>query len=141
MGATADSVSENATGPAIQVGNTLYGESATKAVDATTVQPYTGPSAPPAPVITEPTVKAEWTDGVYPEEARLNDIEGVVRLRITVSAEGQVTDVVVVKGLGFGLDEEARRRIKRFRFTPATRDGQPVAMTIPFNFRFALEDR
>lgn len=143
VGATAESVSDHATGPAIQVGNTLYGEGSTKAVDPASVQPITGPTAPPvpaAPVLTEPSVKSEWTDGVYPEEARENNIEGVVRLQITISPEGVVTHVVVVKGLGFGLDEEAKRRIRRFRFAPATRDGVPISVTIPFNFRFALED-
>jgi periplasmic protein TonB len=140
VGATADSVSENGAGPAIQVGNTLYGQGSATAVDSAGVRPLTGPTAPPAPVVTEPSVKSEWTDGVYPEEARENNIEGVVRLQITVSPEGVVTHVVVVKGLGFGLDEEAKRRVRRFRFTPATRDGVSVSMTIPFNFRFALED-
>jgi len=140
VGATPESVSENGAGPAIQVGNTLVAEGAKKAVDPTTVKPITGPTAPPAPVLTEASVRSEWTDGVYPEEARENNIEGVVRLQITISPEGVVTHVVVVKGLGFGLDEEARRRIRRFRFTPATRDGVPVSVTVPFNFRFALED-
>jgi len=132
-------VSDDTTGPAIQVGNTLYGEGANTAVAPSTVQPITGPTAA-APVVTEPSVKSEWTDGVYPEDARENNIEGVVRLQITVSPEGVVTHAVVVKGLGFGLDEEAKRRIRRFRFIPATRDGVPVSVTIPFNFRFALED-
>jgi protein TonB len=136
VGVTAESVGND--GPAVQVGNTMYGEGATKAVDSASVKAYTGPSAPPA--VVEPKVLQEWTDGAYPEEARENNIEGIVRLQITISAEGYVTNVVVVKGLGFGLDEEAKRRIKKYRFAPATRDGQPVATTIPFNFRFVLED-
>jgi periplasmic protein TonB len=140
VGATAESANPNGAGPAIQVGNTMYGESGNKAVDPSSVRPYTGPSAPPGPVLTQPSVKSEWTDGIYPEEARENNIEGVVRLQITVSPEGVVTQVTVLKGLGFGLDEEAKRRIRRFRFAPATRDGTPVSMTMPFNFRFSLED-
>ncbi|MDP3233816.1 MAG: energy transducer TonB [Myxococcales bacterium] len=143
VGATAASVTETGAGPAIQVGNTLYGQTAPTAVDPATVRPITGPTAPPgppAPVVTRPSVKSEWTDGAYPEEARENNIEGVVQLEITISPEGVVTHVVVVKGLGFGLDEEAKRRIRRFRFNPATRDGVPVSATVPMSVRFALTD-
>jgi protein TonB len=139
-GLTEESLSDNADGPAVQVGNTMMDKTATTAVDPNDVKPYAGPTAPPAPVLVEPKVLQEWTDGSYPEEARENNIEGIVRLQVTVSPEGYVTNVVVIKGLGFGLDEEAKRRIKKYRFAPATRDGQAIATTIPFNFRFVLED-
>jgi protein TonB len=139
-GITADSTSDNADGPAVQVGNTMYGETGDKAVAAEDVKPITGPVAVPVETYSEPVVKEEWSDGAYPEEAREANIEGVVRLQITVDATGRVTQVTVVKGLGFGLDEEAKRRIKRFKFSPALKNGQPVPVTIPFNFRFALQD-
>ncbi len=89
----------------------------------------------------EPTVREipKSTDE-YPEEARQANVDGVVKLRISVDPEGTVTDAVVINGLGFGLDEEAVRRVKRFKFNPGKRKGQIVATTLNFNFRFRLEE-
>lgn len=89
----------------------------------------------------EPTVREmPKVNDEYPEEARQANVDGVVKLRITVDAQGRVTDAVVVTGLGYGLDEEAVRRVKRFTFNPGTRKGQAVATTTNFNIRFALEE-
>lgn len=88
----------------------------------------------------EPTVRDMVRDGEYPDEAREANVEGVVKLKVNVDVQGRVTDVVVVKGLGFGLDEEAIRRVKRFRFNPGRREGVPVPMSTTFNFRFTLQD-
>jgi len=43
----------------------------------------------------------------------------------------------VVRGLGLGLDEEALKAISQWKFQPAAKDGQPVAVqaTIEVNFR------
>lgn len=88
----------------------------------------------------QPTVREIPQGGDYPEEARQADIEGVVKLNLTVDTEGRVTDVRVVKGLGYGLDEEAARRAKRIRFLPGKRGGKPAVTTTDFNMRFALTD-
>ena len=88
----------------------------------------------------QPTVREIPQGGDYPEEARQSDIEGVVKLNLTVDTEGRVTDVRVVKGLGYGLDEEAARRAKRIRFLPGRRAGKPAVTTTDFNMRFALTD-
>lgn len=88
----------------------------------------------------EPTVREVSRDGEYPDEAREANVEGVVTLRLNVDVQGRVTEVVVLKGLGFGLDEEAVRRIRRYRFNPGRRGGIAVPMVTTFNFRFALQD-
>lgn len=88
----------------------------------------------------EPTLREAWTGGSYPEEAINSNVEGPVQLRISVDEAGRVTDAVVTKGLGFGLDEEATRRVRRFKFNPGKRNGRPVAMTTTYTIRFALQD-
>jgi len=89
----------------------------------------------------EPSVReVPKANDEYPEEARQANVEGVVKLRIGVDAQGLVTDAVVISGLGYGLDEEAVRRIKRIKFNPGKRKGQPAAMTIDFKLRFQLEE-
>jgi protein TonB len=74
----------------------------------------------------------------YPESARASGIEGKVRLQLSISAEGKVVDVKVLESLGHGLDEAAVAVARTYEFTPATRDGQPVATTITIGIRFSL---
>lgn len=60
---------------------------------------------------------------VYPEEALQNRIEGNVHLAYEVDDNGIVTSARVIKGLGFGLDEEALRLIRLLRFEKVKNRG------------------
>lgn len=73
----------------------------------------------------------------YPEEARAAGVEGRVIVRFTVDERGRVVDPEVVRGLGYGLDEEALRVIRLARFRPATRGSKPIEaqMALPITFR------
>jgi TonB family protein len=63
----------------------------------------------------------------YTEEARKARVEGIVILSATIHRDGTVGDIKVVRGLGYGLDESAIRTVmNRWRFRPATRNGQPI---------------
>jgi len=44
----------------------------------------------------------------------------------------------VMRGLGHGLDEEARRVAQQIRFRPATRNGQAVDATTTITITFQL---
>lgn len=74
----------------------------------------------------------------YTAEARQLKVEGDVVLRVTFLASGQVVVQGVVRGLGHGLDEEARRVAQQIRFRPATRDGRPVDVTTTITITFQL---
>ncbi|MCL2778290.1 MAG: energy transducer TonB [Polyangiaceae bacterium] len=74
----------------------------------------------------------------YSPEARQANVEGVVKLEITVDATGRVIQVRVVKGLGFGLDEAAVTAAKQWSFKPATRCGKAVSYVIKPGVRFQL---
>jgi TonB family protein len=74
----------------------------------------------------------------YTTEARQKNIQGDVILRVTFTASGQVVVQGVVRGLGFGLDEEARRVAQQIKFRPATRNGQPVDLTTNITITFQL---
>jgi len=82
-------------------------------------------------VISKPPVQ-------YTSEARQLKVEGDVVLRVTFLASGQVVIQGVVKGLGHGLDEEARKVASQIRFRPATRGGQPVDLTTTITISFQL---
>jgi len=82
-------------------------------------------------VISKPPVQ-------YTSEARALRVQGDVVLRCTFTAAGQVLVQSVVKGLGHGLDEEARRVAEQIRFHPATRNGQAVDTTTNITITFQL---
>ena len=90
---------------------------------------------PPRPV---PPRLVEFVEAEYPEEAAAAELEGTVLLEITVSAEGGVTDVRVVDGVGGGLDEAAMDAARRFRFEPAMVNGQPTAARFRYPYVFEL---
>jgi TonB family protein len=74
----------------------------------------------------------------YTEEARDAKLEGTVLLSVTVAADGTVTDVKVTRSLGKGLDESAVKRVKTWKFLPATKAGKPVAWTGAIEVAFQM---
>jgi TonB family protein len=74
----------------------------------------------------------------YSDEARIAKLQGAVVLGVVISPEGTVAArIILVKGLGKGLDEKAIEAVKSWRFKPA-RDsaGNPVAVQIPIEVTF-----
>jgi len=74
----------------------------------------------------------------YTEEARKNKIQGTVRVRVLIGADGGVKQVRMVRGLPDGLEEEAIRAAYQLRFRPAMKGGQPVAFWTPVDIEFNL---
>ena len=73
---------------------------------------------------------------VYPEEALKNKIEGDVIITYKVSNMGEVFDCKVVKSLGYGCDEEAKRLIELLNYQEVNNRGVKVTtnnkVKIPF---------
>lgn len=77
----------------------------------------------------------------YPRLARKKHWEGVVWLLVDVSVDGSVEDLEVEKTCGHKiLDRAARRTVKRWQFSPATRGGLPVSSQVRIPVRFRLEE-
>jgi periplasmic protein TonB len=74
----------------------------------------------------------------YTDEARSAEVEGRVKLKLTVDSAGNVTDVQVLTGLGHGLDESSIATAKRIKFNPGTACSKPVSSSFVITFRFAL---
>jgi TonB family protein len=75
----------------------------------------------------------------YSQKARADKLEGMVLLDITVTLEGRPKTVVLVKGLGDGLDEKAIEAVKSWRFTLAKdSSGKPVATRVQVEVAFHL---
>lgn len=74
----------------------------------------------------------------YPEIARENDIQGRVFVSFVVTKDGSLDKVKILRGIGYGCDEEAMRVILRMpNWKPGTQRGKAVAVsyTLPFNFK------
>lgn len=77
----------------------------------------------------------------YPIEAARVGAQGTVVLLVHVSALGVAQDVTISGSSGSAsLDRAARNAVRRWRFTPARRDGVPVPFDYPLDIRFILGD-
>jgi TonB family protein len=77
-------------------------------------------------------------DAAYPPAAQQAGLTADVLLRLRVEVDGTVSEVEVLEPAGHGFDEAASAAAKQFLFAPATANGQPVAVRIPFKYSFTL---
>jgi len=89
----------------------------------------TAVAAKPAPPAETPVEILYKPKPVYTAEARENKIEGDVQLEVLFSSAGQIQVLKLIRGLGYGLDENARVAATQIRFRPSTRNGTPVDTT------------
>lgn len=73
----------------------------------------------------------------YPDEARKEGIVGKVLVKAFINENGEVIRAEIVKGLGYGCDEEALWVVKSTRFRPGKKNGKQikVQLTIPISFK------
>lgn len=79
-------------------------------------------------------------DPQYTADAMRAKVQGLVVLECVVLADGTVGRVEVVRSLDstFGLDQEAIKAAKQWRFKPGTRFGEPVAVLVTIELTFTL---
>lgn len=76
----------------------------------------------------------------YPTAARQSGIEGRVFIEFVVDADGSITKVRTIKGIGAGCDQEAERVMKNaLAWNPGRQDGKPVKvrMVMPITYRLS----
>ena len=76
----------------------------------------------------------------YTADAMRAKIQGTVWLEAVVMPDGSVGNVQITRSLDptFGLDQEAIRTVKKWRFIPGTRQGQPVPVLVEIEMTFTL---
>lgn len=77
-------------------------------------------------------------DPDYSEEARKAKYQGTCVLWLIVGPDGKPRDVKVARALGMGLDEKAIEAVRNWKFSPAMKDGKPVAVQINVEVNFRL---
>jgi len=77
----------------------------------------------------------------YTPEAMRARIQGVAWVRCVVQLNGQCSDLAIERSLDstFGLDEEALKSVKLWRFKPGMRQGSPVPVEIIIEVSFTLQ--
>ncbi len=78
----------------------------------------------------------------YTEEARHARVNATVTVKLVVGPEGNTHDIRVIRGAGFGLDENAIECMKTWRFAPGRKDGKAVAVfaTVEVDFRLMVKE-
>lgn len=72
----------------------------------------------------------------FTDAARAAGIEGRVRLRVHVAADGSIARIEVLEGLGHGLDEAAERAVREARFEPGLACERAVETSVVLSIRF-----
>lgn len=76
----------------------------------------------------------------YPDMERENDIQGMVEVSFVIDEEGNLTDIIIKKGVSKGINAEVLRVVKLFpKFTPGKQNGQPVKVAVVESFNFKLQ--
>ena len=74
----------------------------------------------------------------FSEEARKAKFSGNVLVSLIVGSDGKPRNVRVLRGVGMGLDENAKAAVEQYRFRPATKDGKPVAVAMNMEVNFQI---
>ncbi|MEJ7624221.1 MAG: energy transducer TonB [Pyrinomonadaceae bacterium] len=94
---------------------------------------------PPRPVgVTQALKINSKPKPTYTDAARQNSIQGLVILRVTFLASGQIGSISPIKGLPHGLTEQAIAAARRISFEPMKRDGVGQAVTKQVEYNFAI---
>ena len=83
-------------------------------------------------------ILVESTDPVYPESARKtkDKFDGTCLIGLIVDASGVPQDVHIVRSLSPDFDANAISAVQQYRFTPAKRSGEPVAVALRIEVNF-----
>lgn len=74
----------------------------------------------------------------YPDEAVEEGVNGTVQAKFTIEVDGSISNIEIIKKLGYGCDEEVIRVLKRMpKWTPAKVKGKFVRSNyrMPVSFR------
>ena len=94
-----------------------------------------------ARVIQSPKCMVRAKDCVYPCKAKQCGKEGCITLRCIVDKNGEVQEVTVVEAEPEGVFEKcALAGVKKLKFEPAMKDGEPVDCIVNIPIRYTLAE-
>ncbi len=87
-----------------------------------------------------PVVDQYTTPPLYSDEARSQGTEGKVTVEVTVGVDGKAKAIQVVRGLGFGLDQNALVAVQDWHFVPAKVNGRLIESATRVDVEFSLKN-
>jgi TonB family protein len=107
--------------------------------NGTGVEPATGRGISPRVGVTIPKVLSQ-VKAQYTAEAMRMRAQGAALVTCVVETDGSVSNAQIVRSLDpvFGLDEEALKAARQWRFQPGMRDGEPVRVSVTIEMSFTL---
>lgn len=75
---------------------------------------------------------------VYPQEAKRQHIQGVVKLEILISREGVPLDIRVLTSPSDDFSQSAIEAVRQWRYTPVLLNGQPVEVATEITINYSL---
>lgn len=93
-------------------------------------------AAPPVVARTERFLITSKPKPLYTDAARMNGVEGTIRLKVTLLASGNIGGITPISELPDGLTEQAVAAARNIKFQPKRVNGVPqsVIVTIEYNF-------
>lgn len=70
----------------------------------------------------------------YSEESKKKYIEGEVTLSFDVKADSTVSNIMLISGVGYGIDDEVKKLIGKLKFLPGVQNGFPIKMNTMYSF-------
>ncbi|UHQ18859.1 energy transducer TonB [Lysobacter sp. KIS68-7] len=114
-------------------------------IEAPRPPPEPAPPADAAPAVPAPTLVSSAPTPLsspaprYPDRSMRRRETGTVRLQVEVGVDGEPTSVTIASSSNSrDLDRAAMDAVRKWRFRPALREGQPVVGTIIVPIEFKL---
>lgn len=82
------------------------------------------------------------SEGVYPDSAKVNKIQGLVKVQLSVDKLGNIEKIDYITGFEIFYPEVTRLSLK-IKFTPCYKNNKAIKckITVPFRFRIPQEKR
>ena len=74
----------------------------------------------------------------YPRKAAAHEIEGKVFVEFVIDRTGNITVTKVIRGIGYGCDEEAVKALMKTKWKPGKQRGVPVKVRMIMPIKFSL---
>jgi TonB family protein len=97
-----------------------------------------GPPPTTRSAVTTPLQILSKPKATYTDAARTNNVQGSVRLKITLLASGQVGSITPVTRLPHGLTEQAIAAARQIRFKPKMINGVAQSVVVTFDYGFNI---
>lgn len=70
----------------------------------------------------------------YSEEAKKKYIQGEVTISFDVKTDSTVTNLIIISGVGYGVDEEVKKIVQTLKFIPGVQNGTVIKMNTMYTF-------